>query len=133
MRIFRSICPVYYLYLSTLLSAILCHRMPIGRGELFRAVHVVVHNTLWMRLKCGQNITERSPSVTFTENQLEDSSASHDPPQVDGDTTEEQDRSSESEKLPMSGVRIIDVGTFLAGPYAASILGEFGAEVLKVC
>ncbi|MCG8346673.1 MAG: CoA transferase, partial [Chloroflexales bacterium] len=36
------------------------------------------------------------------------------------------------EKLPMSGVRIIDVGTFLAGPYAASMLGEFGAEVLKV-
>lgn len=34
--------------------------------------------------------------------------------------------------LPMTGVRVIDVGTFLAGPYAASILGEFGAEVLKV-
>ena len=32
----------------------------------------------------------------------------------------------------MSGVRVIDVGTFLAGPYAASILGEFGAEVFKV-
>ena len=26
----------------------------------------------------------------------------------------------------------MDVGNFLAGPYAASILGEFGAEVLKV-
>jgi succinyl-CoA:(S)-malate CoA-transferase subunit A len=34
--------------------------------------------------------------------------------------------------LPLSGIRVIDVGTFLAGPYAASILGEFGAEVLKV-
>ncbi|WP_165774744.1 CaiB/BaiF CoA transferase family protein [Candidatus Viridilinea mediisalina] len=32
----------------------------------------------------------------------------------------------------MSGIRVIDVGNFLAGPYAASILGEFGAEVLKV-
>ena len=32
----------------------------------------------------------------------------------------------------MSGLRVIDVGTFLAGPYAASILGEFGAEILKV-
>ena len=30
----------------------------------------------------------------------------------------------------MSGVRVIDVGTCLAGPYAASILG--GAEILKV-
>jgi len=34
--------------------------------------------------------------------------------------------------LPLSGVRVIDVGNFLAGPYAASMLGEFGAEVLKV-
>lgn len=34
--------------------------------------------------------------------------------------------------LPLAGIRIIDVGNFLAGPYAASIMGEFGAEVLKV-
>ncbi len=39
---------------------------------------------------------------------------------------------SGSEQLPLSGIRVIDVGNFLAGPYAASILGEFGAEVLKV-
>jgi len=66
------------------------------------------------------------------EQQPGDSGASNDAPQGDGNHTEEQDRPSENEKLPMSGVRIIDVGTFLAGPYAASILGEFGAEVLKV-
>jgi len=42
------------------------------------------------------------------------------------------DRSNDNDKLPMDGIRVIDVGTFLAGPYAASILGEFGAEVLKV-
>jgi crotonobetainyl-CoA:carnitine CoA-transferase CaiB-like acyl-CoA transferase len=34
--------------------------------------------------------------------------------------------------LPLSGVRILDVATFIAGPYAASILGEFGADVIKV-
>jgi succinyl-CoA:(S)-malate CoA-transferase subunit A len=34
--------------------------------------------------------------------------------------------------LPLDGVRVLDVGNFLAGPYAASILGEFGAEVLKI-
>lgn len=39
---------------------------------------------------------------------------------------------AEPAKLPMSGIRVIDLGTFLAGPYAASILGEFGAEVFKV-
>jgi succinyl-CoA:(S)-malate CoA-transferase subunit A len=33
---------------------------------------------------------------------------------------------------PLDGVRVIDVGNFLAGPYAATLLGEFGAEVIKV-
>lgn len=42
------------------------------------------------------------------------------------------DRPSDQDRLPLSGIRVIDVGNFLAGPYAASILGEFGAEVLKV-
>ena len=32
----------------------------------------------------------------------------------------EQDRSPDAENLPMSGIRVIDVGTFLAGPYAVS-------------
>ena len=34
--------------------------------------------------------------------------------------------------MPLQGLRVIDVGNFLAGPYAATILGEFGAEVIKV-
>ncbi len=38
----------------------------------------------------------------------------------------------EAVRLPLTGVRVVDVGNFLAGPYAASILGEFGAEVIKV-
>jgi len=33
---------------------------------------------------------------------------------------------------PLSGIRVVDVGNFLAGPYAAAMMGEFGAEVLKV-
>ncbi len=39
---------------------------------------------------------------------------------------------ADTAKLPMNGIRVIDLGTFLAGPYAASMLGEFGAEVFKV-
>ncbi|NQU59611.1 MAG: CoA transferase [Rhodospirillales bacterium] len=35
-------------------------------------------------------------------------------------------------KLPLSGIRALDVSTFIAAPYAAGILGEFGAEVIKV-
>lgn len=49
-----------------------------------------------------------------------------------GSRQEDPDQERSPENLPMSGLRVIDVGTFLAGPYAASMLGEFGAEVLKV-
>ena len=37
-----------------------------------------------------------------------------------------------SGKLPLSGVRVVDLATFIAGPFTAAILGEFGAEVIKV-
>lgn len=33
---------------------------------------------------------------------------------------------------PLSGVRILDAATFLAAPLAASLLSEYGAEVIKV-
>jgi len=35
-------------------------------------------------------------------------------------------------ELPLAGIRVIDVATVIAAPYCASILGEFGAEILKV-
>lgn len=37
-----------------------------------------------------------------------------------------------STKRPLAGMRVLDVATFIAAPYAAAILGEFGAEVIKV-
>ena len=39
---------------------------------------------------------------------------------------------SGASRTPLQGVRVIDVGNFLAGPFAATLLGEFGAEVIKV-
>src|SRR5215212_1800947 len=35
-------------------------------------------------------------------------------------------------KLPLEGVRVLDVGTLIAGPFGATLLGDFGAEVIKV-
>ncbi|MFP6780743.1 MAG: CoA transferase, partial [Gammaproteobacteria bacterium] len=32
---------------------------------------------------------------------------------------------------PLDGVRVLDLATFVAAPFAAAILGEFGAEVIK--
>lgn len=37
-----------------------------------------------------------------------------------------------STPVALDGIRVIDVGNFLAGPYAATVMGEFGAEVIKV-
>jgi crotonobetainyl-CoA:carnitine CoA-transferase CaiB-like acyl-CoA transferase len=34
--------------------------------------------------------------------------------------------------LPLAGIRVIDVATVIAAPYCATLMGEFGAEVLKV-
>lgn len=36
-----------------------------------------------------------------------------------------------SEK-PLAGVKVLELGTLIAGPFAARICGEFGAEVIKV-
>jgi crotonobetainyl-CoA:carnitine CoA-transferase CaiB-like acyl-CoA transferase len=33
---------------------------------------------------------------------------------------------------PLAGLRVLDLGTFIAAPFCATMLGEFGAEVLKV-
>lgn len=34
--------------------------------------------------------------------------------------------------LPLAGIRVLDIGTFIAGPCVATFLGDFGAEVIKV-
>ena len=33
---------------------------------------------------------------------------------------------------PLSGLRVLDLATFVAAPFAASLLSEFGAEVIKI-
>ena len=33
---------------------------------------------------------------------------------------------------PLSGVRVLDISTMLAAPLAAQILGDYGADVIKV-
>ncbi|MCW2621588.1 MAG: putative Formyl-CoA transferase [Frankiales bacterium] len=37
-----------------------------------------------------------------------------------------------AEGPPLAGLRVLDLGSFVAGPFGASLLGDFGAEVVKV-
>jgi crotonobetainyl-CoA:carnitine CoA-transferase CaiB-like acyl-CoA transferase len=36
------------------------------------------------------------------------------------------------ERKPLSGLRVIEVGSLIAGPFAGRLLADFGAEVIKV-
>jgi crotonobetainyl-CoA:carnitine CoA-transferase CaiB-like acyl-CoA transferase len=41
-------------------------------------------------------------------------------------------KAGRSLKAPLEGVRVIDLGLAIAGPYGAQILGDMGAEVIKI-
>jgi formyl-CoA transferase len=40
--------------------------------------------------------------------------------------------SSAGERLPLADVRVVELGQLLAGPFCGQLLGDFGAEVVKV-
>jgi formyl-CoA transferase len=40
--------------------------------------------------------------------------------------------SSTNKPMPLKGVRVIELGGLIAGPYAASLFAQFGADVIKV-
>ena len=86
-----------------------------------------------MKKGAGSAKSESAPLQSESATAAEETSARASGASADAlPESSEQDRSPDAENLPMSGIRVIDVGTFLAGPYAASMLGEFGAEILKV-
>jgi formyl-CoA transferase len=43
-----------------------------------------------------------------------------------------EDALTESAAPPLAGIKVIELGALIAGPYCASVLAQFGADVIKV-
>ena len=39
---------------------------------------------------------------------------------------------SEHERMPLEGLRVLELGNYIAAPFASRVFGDFGAEVIKV-
>ena len=35
-------------------------------------------------------------------------------------------------RLPLEGLRVLDLASFIAGPVATTVMGDYGAEVIKI-
>jgi|SRR6266851_4439535 len=44
----------------------------------------------------------------------------------------EQDPRKSSEAAPLSGIRVLEIGSYIAGPFCGTQLGDLGAEVIKI-
>lgn len=42
------------------------------------------------------------------------------------------DSGEENKQLPLAGVKVLELGSLIAGPYASALFAQFGAEVIKI-
>src|SRR2546421_50144 len=46
--------------------------------------------------------------------------------------SESRQESSQGPDLPLTGLKVVDAATLFAGPVVATIMGDYGADVVKV-
>jgi crotonobetainyl-CoA:carnitine CoA-transferase CaiB-like acyl-CoA transferase len=51
---------------------------------------------------------------------------------TDGKGPDVNDEIDEPSELPLAGLKVIDAASLFAGPVIATLLGDFGADVIKV-
>src|SRR4051794_28639417 len=42
------------------------------------------------------------------------------------------DDQGREEQGPLAGVRVLELGSFIAGPFSGQLLGDYGAEIIKI-
>ncbi|HZT47559.1 MAG TPA: CoA transferase [Hyphomicrobiaceae bacterium] len=48
------------------------------------------------------------------------------------EATAQEGTAAEADRRALAGVRVLDIATFLAAPFAGTVLADFGAEVIKI-
>src|SRR5262245_54355148 len=79
---------------------------------------------------CGRS-SSRSPRARRRSNATSSPSASSACRDPDGDARAGDERAM-SESQVLAGVRVLDYGRFIAAPWCSAILGDMGADVIRV-